>query len=59
MVAARSFNQLAELLDSEKASRMDKVTVIGDAVKAITQLRAEAHQLRQFKKLLEVGRAPC
>ena len=34
---------------------MDKVTVIGDAVKAITQLRAEAHQLRQFKKLLEVS----
>ncbi len=41
---------------------MDKVTVIGDAVKAITQLRAEAHQLRQFKKLLEVGavaEGPC
>jgi len=51
----RSFNQLAELLDSEKASRMDKVTIISDAVKAVTQLRAEAHQLRQFKKLLEVG----
>jgi len=54
----RSFAQLAELLDSEKASRMDKVTIISDAVKAVTQLRAEAHQLRQFKKLLEVPTCP-
>ena len=54
-----SFNQLAELLDSEKASRMDKVTIISDAVKAVTQLRAEAHQLRQFKKLLEVRALLC
>ena len=56
--APHSFNQLAELLDSEKASRMDKVTIISDAVKTVTQLRAEAHQLRQFKKLLEVRCLP-
>ena len=50
----RSFNELSELLDPGKPSRTDKVSVIADAVKAITQLRAESHQMKQLNKFLEV-----
>ena len=50
----RSFNELSELLDPGKPSRTDKVSIIADAVKAITQLRAESHQMKQLNKFLEV-----
>lgn len=50
--------ELGELLDPGKPSRTDKVSIIADAVKAITQLRAEAHQLRQLNKFLEASPAP-
>ena len=50
----RSFNDLSELLDPGKPSRTDKVSIIADAIKAITQLRAESHQMRQLNKFLEV-----
>ena len=50
----RSFNDLSELLDPGKPSRTDKVSIIADAIKAITQLRAESHQMKQLNKFLEV-----
>lgn len=50
--------ELGELLDPGKPSRTDKVSIIADAVKAITQLRAEAHQLRQLNKFLEASPVP-
>ena len=46
------------MLDPGKPSRTDKVSIIADAVKGITQLRAEAHQLRQLNKFLEARPAP-
>ena len=53
----RSFNDLSELLDPGKPSRTDKVSIIADAIKAITQLRAESHQMKQLNKFLEVRSA--
>ena len=52
--ASRSFNDLSELLDPGKPSRTDKVSIIADAMKAINQLRAESHQMKQLNKFLEV-----
>jgi hypothetical protein len=34
--------------------RTDKLSIIADAVKEVTKLRAESHQLRQLNKFLEV-----
>ena len=45
---------MSELLDPGKPSRTDKVSIIADAIKAITQLRAESHQMKQLNKFLEV-----
>ena len=50
-----SFAELAQLLDAGKAVRTDKLSIIADAVKEVTKLRAESHQLRQLNKFLEVG----
>jgi hypothetical protein len=52
-----SFAELAQLLDAGKAVRTDKLSIIADAVKEVTKLRAESHQLRQLNKFLEVGPA--
>lgn len=49
-----SFAELAQLLDAGKAVRTDKLSIIADAVKEVTKLRAESHQLRQLNKFLEV-----
>jgi hypothetical protein len=35
--------------------RTDKLSIIADAVKEVTKLRAESHQLRQLNKFLEVS----
>lgn len=51
------FAELAQLLDAGKAVRTDKLSIIADAVKEVTKLRAESHQLRQLNKFLEVSRA--
>ena len=38
--------------------RTDKLSIIADAVKEVTKLRAESHQLRQLNKFLEVRTGP-
>ena len=52
-----SIAQLAQLLnpDPARAGRADKLSTLADAVKEITKLRADSHQLRQLNELLEVS----
>jgi hypothetical protein len=52
-----SFAQLATLLDGGQPTRTDKNVIISDAVRVLTQLRAECNQLRQLNKFLEVRAA--
>ncbi len=50
---AHRFAELAALLEAGKVVRTDKLSIIADAVKEVTKLRAESHQLRQLNKFLE------
>ncbi len=55
----RRFAELAALLEVGKVVRTDKLSIIADAVKEVTKLRAESHQLRQLNKFLEVWPCTC
>lgn len=59
MCAARSFADLAKILEPGKASKTDKANIISDAIRIVTQLRGENNQLRQLNKFLEVHPARC
>ncbi|KAK9840579.1 hypothetical protein WJX81_002805 [Elliptochloris bilobata] len=48
-----SFQELAKVLDPAKAAKTDKTSTIADAIRIVTQLRAENGQLRQLNKFLE------
>ena len=50
-----SFTELSKALDPSKAVKSDKTNIIADAIRVVTQLRAENGQLRQLNKFLEVG----
>ena len=45
------------MLEPGKAAKTDKSSIITDAIRVVTQLRAENGQLRQLNKFLEVGGA--
>ena len=51
----RSFTELSKVMDPGKAVKSDKTSIIADAIRVVTQLRAENGQLRQLNKFLEVG----
>ena len=53
----RSFAELSKVLEPGKQVKIDKTSIIADAIRAITQLRSESNQLRQLNKFLEVS--PC
>jgi hypothetical protein len=42
------------VLEPGKAAKTDKASIITDAIRIVTQLRAENGQLRQLNKFLEV-----
>ena len=42
------------MLEPGKAAKTDKSSIITDAIRIVTQLRAENGQLRQLNKFLEV-----
>lgn len=42
------------MLEPGKAAKTDKSSIITDAIRVVTQLRAENGQLRQLNKFLEV-----
>ena len=42
------------MLEPGKAAKSDKSSIITDAIRIVTQLRAENGQLRQLNKFLEV-----
>ena len=42
------------MLEPGKAAKTDKASIITDAIRIVTQLRAENGQLRQLNKFLEV-----
>lgn len=44
------------MLEPGKAAKSDKSSIITDAIRIVTQLRAENGQLRQLNKFLEVGK---
>jgi hypothetical protein len=55
-LAWRSFEELARLCDpAGKVVKTDRISIISDALRAVTHLRAENNQLRQLNKFLEVG----
>ena len=49
---AHRFVELARLIDPSM-SKNDKTSIVVDAIRAITQLRAENNQLRQLNKFLQ------
>ena len=49
-----SFAELSKVLEPGKAAKTDKSSIITDAIRIVTQLRAENGQLRQLNKFLEV-----
>jgi len=51
---ACSFAELSKVLEPGKAAKTDKSSIITDAIRIVTQLRAENGQLRQLNKFLEV-----
>ncbi|KAK9848330.1 hypothetical protein WJX84_010816 [Apatococcus fuscideae] len=53
-----SFAELSKVLEPGKQVKIDKTSIIADAIRAITQLRSESNQLRQLNKFLE-ERIPC
>ncbi|CAL5223409.1 g5921 [Coccomyxa viridis] len=48
-----SFAELSKVLEPGKAAKTDKSSIITDAIRIVTQLRAENGQLRQLNKFLE------
>jgi hypothetical protein len=50
-----SFGELAQTLEPGKPAKTDKMSIISDAQRIVTQLRAENGQLKQLNKFLEVG----
>ena len=54
-ICSCSFTELSKALDPSKAVKSDKTNIIADAIRVVTQLRAENGQLRQLNKFLEVG----
>ena len=54
IVCACSFAELSKVLEPGKAAKTDKSSIITDAIRIVTQLRAENGQLRQLNKFLEV-----
>ena len=54
----RSFAELSKVLEPGKAAKTDKSSIITDAIRVVTQLRAENGQLRQLNKFLEVTTTP-
>lgn len=54
VVSACSFAELSKVLEPGKAAKTDKSSIITDAIRIVTQLRAENGQLRQLNKFLEV-----
>ena len=54
VVCACSFAELSKVLEPGKAAKTDKSSIITDAIRIVTQLRAENGQLRQLNKFLEV-----
>ena len=46
------------MLEPGKAAKSDKSSIITDAIRIVTQLRAENGQLRQLNKFLEVRGLP-
>ena len=57
LLYVQSFQELAKVLEPGKAAKTDKTSTIADAIRIVTQLRAENGQLRQLNKFLEVWRA--
>ena len=61
----RSFAELSKALDPRKDVKTDKTSIVADAIRVVTQLRAENGQLKQLNKFLEVHsvfllfRNPC
>lgn len=49
------FNELAMLIDPGKEPKMDKPSILADAIKFVKQVSAENHQLKMLNKFLEVG----
>ena len=47
------------MLEPGKAAKTDKSSIITDAIRIVTQLRAENGQLRQLNKFLEVCTMPA
>ncbi|EIE21835.1 hypothetical protein COCSUDRAFT_42874 [Coccomyxa subellipsoidea C-169] len=48
-----TFSELSKVLEPGKAAKTDKSSIITDAIRVVTQLRAENGQLRQLNKFLE------
>lgn len=54
-MCARSLDELARLCDpSGKMVKTDRVSIVTDAIRSLSQLRVENNQLRQLNKFLEV-----
>lgn len=49
-----SFAELSKALDPRKDVKTDKTSIVADAIRVVTQLRAENGQLKQLNKFLEV-----
>ena len=52
---ASSFAELSKALDPRKDVKTDKTSIVADAIRVVTQLRAENGQLKQLNKFLEVS----
>ena len=50
-----SFAELSRALDPRKDVKTDKTSIVADAIRVVTQLRAENGQLKQLNKFLEVS----
>lgn len=56
---SRSFAELSKALDPRKDVKTDKTSIVADAIRVVTQLRAENGQLKQLNKFLEVRSLVC
>jgi len=54
IMMCRSFAELSKALDPRKDVKTDKTSIVADAIRVVTQLRAENGQLKQLNKFLEV-----
>ena len=50
-----SFAELSKALDPRKDVKTDKTSIVADAIRVVTQLRAENGQLKQLNKFLEAS----